>query len=73
MSPEQATGREADRGSDVWAFGCVLYEMLVGHRAFEGETASELLAAVLKSDPDWRRLPAETPSGIRRLLHRSLQ
>jgi serine/threonine protein kinase len=50
MSPEQATGRETDRGSDVWAFGCVLYEMLVGHRAFEGETASKLFAAVLKSD-----------------------
>ena len=73
MSPEQANGREADRASDVWAFGCVLYEMLSGRRAFEGETAGEILAGILKTEPDWHRLPAETPEGIRRLLRRCLQ
>ena len=73
MSPEQAKGQKADRTADVWAFGCVLYEMLTGRRAFEGETVSETLAEVLKTEPDWRRLPAETPEGIRRLLRRCLQ
>ncbi len=73
MSPEQVNGREADRTSDVWAFGCVLYEMLTGFRAFEGDTVSEVLARVLKTDPDWERLPSETPESIRRLLRRSLQ
>ena len=73
MSPEQANGKEADRSSDLWAFGCVLYEMLTGRRAFQGETTSEILAAVLKSDPDWSRLPTETPEGIRRLLRHCLQ
>src|SRR6516162_4383602 len=61
MSPEQARGKEADRGSDIWAFGCVLYEMLTGHAAFEGETIGEILGGVFKAQPDWRRLPAETP------------
>src|SRR2546428_6346142 len=73
MSPEQAKGKEADRTSDVWAFGCVLYEMLTGHAAFEGETMGEILAGVFKGEPDWRRLPAETPEAIRRLLRRCLQ
>ena len=73
MSPEQANGRNADRGSDVWAFGCVLYEMLTGRRAFVGQTASEILAEVLKTEPDWQRLPTDTPGGIRRLLRRMLQ
>ena len=73
MSPEQARGKEADRSSDIWAFGCVLYEMLTGHPAFEGETIGEILAGVFKVDPDWRRLPGETPEAIRRLLRRSLQ
>ena len=61
MSPEQAKGKEADRSSDIWAFGCVLYEMLTGHAAFEGETIGEILAEVFKGEPEWRRLPAETP------------
>src|SRR6059036_996853 len=61
MSPEQAKGKEADRGSDIWAFGCVFYEMLTGHTAFEGETIGEILAGVFKGEPDWRWLPAETP------------
>jgi serine/threonine protein kinase len=73
LSPEQAKGRPADRRSDIWAFGCVLYEMLAGRAAFEGDTVSELLANVLKSDPDWTRLPAETPADIRRLLRRCLE
>jgi eukaryotic-like serine/threonine-protein kinase len=72
MSPEQAKGREADKRSDLWAFGAVLYEMLTGRRAFEGEDTSDTLAAVLKSDPDFTRLPAETPRALRTLLQRCL-
>jgi serine/threonine protein kinase/Tol biopolymer transport system component len=73
MSPEQAKGSAADRASDVWAFGCVLYEMLTSHAVFSGETTSEMLAAILKAEPDWRQLPPEIPEGIRRLLRRCLQ
>ena len=73
MSPEQARGQEADRTSDVWAFGCVLYEMLTGRAVFGGGSSSEIISEVLKSDPDWRRLPAATPEDIRRLLRRCLQ
>src|SRR6185312_4499672 len=73
MSPEQARGQEPDRRGDIWAFGCVLYEMLAGKRAFEGATFSDTGAAVLDREPDWRALPAETPSAIRRLLRRGLQ
>jgi serine/threonine protein kinase len=73
MSPEQARGKEADRSSDIWAFGCVLYEMLTGHAAFEGETIGEILAGVFKAEPDWKRLPTETPEAVRRLLRRCLQ
>jgi len=72
MSPEQATGKEADRASDVWAFGCVLYEMLTGRRAFPGDSASEILASVLKTEPDWHHLPAG-PEALRRLLRRCLE
>jgi serine/threonine protein kinase len=72
MSPEQAKGDEADRTSDVWAFGCVLYEMLTGRVAFQGATVSETIASVLKDEPDWRRLPTDTPENIRRLLRRCL-
>jgi eukaryotic-like serine/threonine-protein kinase len=73
MSPEQARGKETDRATDVWAFGCVLYEMLTGHAVFEGETVGEILGGVFKDEPDWRRLPVETPEAIRRLLRRCLQ
>jgi serine/threonine-protein kinase len=59
MSPEQAKGRPADKRSDVWAFGCVLYEMLTGHRAFAGEDVSDTLATVLRGEPDWRALPTD--------------
>jgi serine/threonine protein kinase len=73
MSPEQTKGRPTERTSDVWAFGCVLYEVLTGQAAFEGETIGEILAAVLTVEPDWNRLPAATPVSIRRLLRRCLQ
>jgi serine/threonine protein kinase len=73
MSPEQAKGKEADRTSDVWAFGCVLYEMLTGRPMFEGETVNEILAGILKVEPDWLPLPPGTPEGLRRLLRRCLR
>jgi serine/threonine protein kinase len=73
MSPEQAKGKEGDRTSDLWSFGCVLYEMLSGRPAFEGETLTEILAAVLKTELQWNRLPPDTPDSIRRLLARCLR
>ena len=73
MSPEQAKGKKTDRTTDLWAFGCVLYEMLAGRAAFEGETLGEILGSVFKAEPDWSQLPAETPESIRRLLRRCLQ
>ena len=72
MSPEQAKGKKVDERADVWAFGAVLYEMLVGQRLFSGETVSDVLAAVLRADIDWSKLPAETPEPLRRLLRRCL-
>ena len=72
MSPEQANGAALDRRTDIFAFGAVLYEMLTGERAFPGETAGDILAAVIRAEPDWSKLPADTPSGIRRLLRRCL-
>src|SRR5262245_2629886 len=72
MAPEQARGRFADKRADLWAFGCVLYEMLTGRRPFVGQDTAETLAAVIKSDPDWGALPDETPPSIRRLLRRCL-
>jgi eukaryotic-like serine/threonine-protein kinase len=68
MSPEQAKGRPADKRSDVWAFGCVLYEMLTGRRAFAGEDISDTLAGVLRGEPDWTALPAMVPAPIRTLI-----
>jgi serine/threonine-protein kinase len=73
MSPEQARGRAVDRRADVWAFGAVLFEMLAGRRAFEGDDVSDVLASVLKSDPDWSGLPADVPAPVRRLLRRCLE
>ena len=73
MSPEQARGKVVDKGTDIWAFGCVLYEMLTGKRAFEGEEVSDSLASILKSDPDWDALPADIPPRIRRVLRRCLE
>jgi serine/threonine protein kinase/Tol biopolymer transport system component len=73
MSPEQARGKEVDRRADLWAFGCVLYEMLTRQRAFGGDTPTDVLAAVVATEPDWTRLPAETPAAIRTLLRRCLE
>src|ERR1044071_6270804 len=73
MSPEQAKGHAADKRSDVWAFGCVLYELLTAKRAFEGEDVSDTLAAVLRGEPDWNALPASTPSAVRRILKGCLE
>ncbi len=72
MSPEQSRGRIVDKRADIWAFGCVLYEMLAGRRAFAGETMSDTIAAVLERDPDWTALPVGTPIAVRHLLARCL-
>ena len=72
MSPEQARGKSADKRADIWAFGCVLYEMLTGRRVFDGDEVSDTLAFVLTKDPDWSALPAATPAAIHRLLRRCL-
>ncbi|MGE5344616.1 MAG: protein kinase domain-containing protein, partial [Acidithiobacillales bacterium] len=73
MSPEQARGKTVDKRTDVWAFGCVFYEMLTGRKAFEGETVSDVLAAVLRQDVDLGALPPVTPASVRRLLARCLE
>ncbi len=73
MSPEQAKAKSVDRRADIWAFGCVLYEMLTGKMAFSGETVSDTLASVIKEEPDWKLLPAATPATVRVLLQRCLQ
>jgi serine/threonine-protein kinase len=73
MSPEQARGKPAGQQSDIWAFGCLFYEMLSGMKAFGGETISDSLAAILRAEPDWNALPEETPSAVRRLLRRCLE
>jgi serine/threonine protein kinase/Tol biopolymer transport system component len=72
MSPEQARGRPVDKRADIWAFGCVLFEMLTGTRAFHGGSTSDVLASILHQEPDWRSLPNRTPRAIRRLLRRCL-
>ena len=73
MSPEQARGKVVDKRADIWAFGCVLFEMLTGQRTFEGELISDVLASVLKTDPNWQALPAGTPAALRRLVGRCLE
>ncbi|PYS08429.1 MAG: hypothetical protein DMG17_28965 [Acidobacteria bacterium] len=73
MSPEQARGRNVDRSADVWALACVTYEMLTGRPAFDGETITDILGAIVRADPDWNALPSTTPVHIRRLLQRCLQ
>ena len=72
MAPEQAKGRPADKRSDVWAFGAVLYEMLAGRRAFDGDDMSDTFASVLKIDPDWAQLPSDLPPALRTLIQRCL-
>ena len=73
MSPEQARGKEVDRRSDIWAFGCVLYEMLTGKQTWTGDTVTDIIAAALTKDPDFEILPANLHPGIKRLLSRCLQ
>jgi Tol biopolymer transport system component len=72
MSPEQARGKPVDKRADVWAFGCVLYEMLTGKRAFEGDTSTEIIASILKTDPDWTVVPSKVPRAVQRLLRACL-
>ena len=64
MSPEQARGQPVDKRADIWAFGCVLYEMLTGRSAFPGQTVSDVIAAILEREPDWSVLPDSTPPAI---------
>jgi serine/threonine-protein kinase len=73
MAPEQARGRGVDKRADIWALGCVLFEMLSGRRPFDGETISDTLAAVLAKEPDWSLLPGTTPAAVRHLLARCLE
>ncbi|MBI3264842.1 MAG: serine/threonine-protein kinase [Acidobacteria bacterium] len=73
MSPEQARGLPVDRGTDIWAFGCVLFEILTGRRAFDGDTVTDILGAIVRGEPDWRALPAGLPAHANRLLRRCLE
>jgi serine/threonine protein kinase/Tol biopolymer transport system component len=73
MSPEQARGQSLDRRTDIWSFGCVLYEMLTGRTAFAGDTISDTLAAILEHEPEWAALPNSVPAGVRTLLRRCLE
>ena len=73
MSPEQARGKAVDTRTDIWAFGCVLYEMLTGRRAFDGDDVSDTLARVLEREPDWARLPATLSPALRTRPARCLQ
>jgi len=73
MSPEQARGREIDKRTDIWAFGCVLYEMLTGRKAFTGESVPDTLAAIFEAEPDWGALPPRVPGRVRELLRRCIQ
>jgi eukaryotic-like serine/threonine-protein kinase len=73
MSPEQARGKAIDKRTDIWAFGCVLFEMLTGRQTFEGETISDSVARILEREPDWQLLPGNTPVRVRELLRRCLQ
>ena len=73
MAPEQARGKTVDKRADIWAFGCVLYEMLTGKRAFDGEDIVDVLGAVARLDPDWTAIPDTTPPVVRRLVRRCLE
>jgi Tol biopolymer transport system component/predicted Ser/Thr protein kinase len=72
MAPEQARGKPVDKRADIWAFGCIVYEMLTARRPFGGETVTDALAAIVKDEPDWSALPAATPLALRRLIERCL-
>ena len=73
MSPEQTRGESVDKRADIWAFGCVLYEMLTGRAAFGSDTTSDTIAAILQNEPEWSALPAAIPSSLRRLLQHCVQ
>ena len=73
MSPEQARGKPVDKRTDIWAFGCVLYELLAGQRAFQADTVSDTLARVLEREPDWKAIPAATPVKVQNLLQKCLE
>ena len=73
MSPEQARGKTVDKRADIWAFGCVLYEMLTGRQTFAGETTTDVLAKIVECDPDWTALPPATPPAVTTLLLRCLE
>ena len=73
MSPEQAKGKPVDKRADIWAFGCVLYEMLSGKRAFKGDDVTEIITSVIRDTPDWQALPIATPPAIRTLLRRCIE
>ena len=73
MSPEQARGKQVDKRTDIWAFGCVLFEMLSGRHPFASETVNDTFAAILDREPVWRALPASTPQSVRRLIQRCLE
>ena len=73
MSPEQARGKPTDHRTDIWSFGCIMYQMLTDQLPFDGETATDILARIIEREPDWGLLPQETPTEIRRLLHRCLE
>jgi Tol biopolymer transport system component len=73
MSPEQARGHAVDKRTDIWAFGCVLFEMVTGHRAFDGASATDIIASIIKTEPDWTRLPSRASSRTRSFLRHCLQ
>ncbi len=73
MSPEQARGQTVDKRTDIWAFGCVLYQMLSGRLAFQGTTTADTLAAIVHREPDWTALPTDMPSSVGRVLKRCLE
>ena len=73
MSPEQTRGRDVDKRTDIWAFGCVLFEMLSRERPFEGDTATDTFSRILEHEPDWSLLPPATPAAARKLLKRCLE
>ncbi|OFW06934.1 MAG: hypothetical protein A3I61_02795 [Acidobacteria bacterium RIFCSPLOWO2_02_FULL_68_18] len=73
MAPEQARGKAVDKRADIWAFGCVLYEMLAGARPFDGDDVTVVMASVIKSDPEWHALPADVPARVLTVLRGCLQ